>query len=301
MNRPLPPLNALRAFEAAARHLSFTKAADEMSVTPAAISHQVKALEELLQVPLFHRLTRALRLTEAGGAALPVLSQGFDTLAEGVEQIRAVREKAELTISVSPGFGAMWLVPRLERFRRRHPEIEVRIDGTDRRVDVRYGEADVAIRYGAGGYQGVQVDRLFGQLNTPVCSPDLLTGAHPLLRPEDLRHHTLLHIDWKDAEASWRMWLLAAGISDIDAMSGPSFTQENMAVQAALDGHGVALVGDRLVADHLAAGDLVRPFDPKLSTPLSFAYHLLTAHQGSANGKVAAFRDWILEEATAVR
>ncbi len=301
MARPLPPLNALRAFESAGRHLSFTKAAAELNVTPAAISHQVKALEELLEVPLFRRLTRALRLTDAGQAALPTLRQGFDKLAQGVEQMRAQRESRTLTISVSPSFGAMWLVPRLERFRSRHPDIEIRIDGTDRRVDLARGDADVALRYGPGGYNGVRVDWLFGQVNTPVCSPALLSGEHPLRQPDDLRHHTLLHIDWKDAEASWRMWLLAAGLHDIDPTRGPRFTMENMAVQAAIDGHGVALVGDMLVADDLAAGRLVRPFDPSLSTPLTFSYYLLSAKNSAEQPKVAAFRDWLLEEARALR
>ncbi len=301
MARPLPPLNALRAFESAGRYLSFTKAAAELNVTPAAISHQVKALEELLGVPLFHRLTRALRLTDAGQAALPTLSQGLDKLAQGVEQMRAHCESGVLTISVSPAFGAMWLVPRLERFRSRHPEIEIRIDGTDRLVDLARDDADVAVRYGPGGYEGVQVDCLFSQVNTPVCSPALLGGEHPLRQPEDLRHHTLLHIDWSDADASWRMWLLAAGLHDIDPTRGPHFSMESMAVQAALDGHGVALVGDMLVADELAAGRLVRPFAPSFSTPLSFSYYLLSAKHTAELPKIAAFRTWLLEEARASR
>lgn len=301
MARPLPPLNALKAFESAGRHLSFTKAAAELNVTPAAVSHQVKALEDLLGVPLFNRLTRALRLTEAGQAALPTLGQGFDKLARGVEQIRAFGDSEVLTISVSPSFGAMWLVPRLERFRIRHPDIEIRLDGTDRRIDLTRDDADVALRYGPGGYSGVRVDRLFGQANTPVCSPALLNGDPPLRTPEDLRHHTLLHVDWKDAEASWRMWLLAAGLDDIDPTRGPRFTLESMAVQAALDGQGVALVGDMLVADELAAGRLVRPFDRSLSTPLSFSYYLLSPKDSDEQPKVAAFRDWLLEEARASR
>ena len=228
MTRSLPPLNALRAFEAAGRHLSFTKAAVELNVTPAAIGHQVKALEELLDIRLFRRLTRALRLTDAGQAALPTLTEGFDTLARGVAQMGAHSERGLLSVSVSPSFGALWLVPRLERFCRRHPDIEIRIDGTDRRVDVARGDADVALRYGPGGYRGVRVDWLFGQVNTPVCSPALLSAAQPLRRPDDLRHHTLLHIDWKDAEASWRMWLRAAGLHDIDPTRGPHFTMESM-------------------------------------------------------------------------
>ena len=301
MARPLPPLNALRAFVSAARHLSFTKAAAELNVTPGAISHQVKSLEELLGVPLFRRLTRALRLTEAGQAALPALSQGFDKLTQGVEQLRTHGESKVLTISVSPSLGAMWLVPRLENFRDRYPDIEIRIDGTDRLVDLARDNVDVALRYGPGGYKGVRIDRLFSPVNTPVCSPALLNGVYPLGRPDDLRHHTLLHVEWKEAEASWRMWLLAAGLGDINPTPGPRFTMENMAVQAALDGQGVALIGDILVADDLASGRLVRPFDPSFSTPLKFSFYLLSAKDSPEQPKVAAFRDWLLEEARTSR
>jgi LysR family glycine cleavage system transcriptional activator len=296
MTRPLPPLNALRAFEAAARHLSFTKAAEELNVTPGAVSHQVKSLEEMLNVPLFHRLTRSLRLTVAGQAALPTLIQGFDKLALGVEQLRSYCEGGVLTISVSPSFGAMWLMPKLERFRNQHPDIEIRIDGTDRLVDLTRDTADVAIRFGPGGYSGVHVDHLLTPVNTPVCSPALLQGAHPLREPEDLRHHTLLHIDWSDAEASWRMWLLAAGLQDIDPTRGPHFNLENMAVQAALEGQGVALVADVLVADHIAAGRLVRPFGPGFSTPLKFCYYLLSPKENAVPPKITAFRNWLLAE-----
>lgn len=297
MSRSLPPLNALRAFEAAARHLSFTKAAAELNVTPAAVSHQIKTLEDHLGTPLFHRMTRALQLTKAGEAGLSQIGDGFDLLAQGVAKIRLTQASDDLKISVSPSFGAMWLVPRLERFRRKHPGIEIRMDGTDRTVDIQAGDADVAIRYGPGGYSGVRVDRLFGQVNTPVCSPGLLMQGLPLQHPKDLRHHTLLHIDWKDAEASWRMWLRAAGVADIDGTKGPQFSQESMAIEAALDGQGVALVGDRLIADHLSAGRLVRPFDPSLNTPLTFAYYLLTPSDDDDSSNAAKFRHWILTEA----
>ncbi len=299
MPRRLPPLNALKAFEAAARHLSFSRAAAELNVTPGAVSHQVKLLEQQLGVQLFRRMTRSIRLTEAGQAALPTLAQGFDRLAQAVDLIRNHSGTGELIISINPAFGAMWLVPRLERFRGRHPEIEIRIDGTESLVDLARDNVDVAIRYGPGGYPGVRVDRLFSPLNTPVCSPDLVTGDRPLRQPDDLRHHSLLHIDWKDDEASWRMWLLAAGLTDIDPTRGPHFTAENMAVQAAIDGQGVALVGDILVADHLAAGRLVRPFDTSLSTPLSFSYYLLSDRDSDSLPRVAAFRKWLLEEARA--
>lgn len=298
MARPLPPLNSLRAFESAGRHLSFTKAAAELHVTPAAVSHQIKTLEDYLGVPLFYRLTRAIQLTEAGQSAIATIGQGFEKLTQGVEQMQAHGEGSLLTISVSPSFGAMWLVPRLDRFRSRHPDIEIRIDGTDRLVDLARDSADVALRYGPGGYNGVRVDHLISQVNTPVCSPELLTGRHAIKQPDDLRNHTLLHIDWKEAEASWRMWFLAAGLHDIDPTIGPVYTMETMAVQAAIDGQGVALVGDILVTDDLATGRLVRPFDSQLSTPLSFSYYLLSAIDSKQQPKVEAFRQWLLEEAS---
>ncbi len=289
------PLNALRAFEAAARHLSFKRAAEELSVTPAAVSHQIKALENHVGVPLFHRMTRALRLTEAGQAALPLVSQGLERLAEALDTIKAQSDDGLLTISVSPSFGSMWLVPRLDQFRQLHPEIEIRLDGTDRIVDVAKGDADVAVRYGPGGYTGANSDLLFTQRNTPVCHPGLITGDPPLRELNHLAQHTLLHIDWKDAEASWQMWLLAAGLPHTDGIRGPRFSQESMAVQAALDGQGGALVGDRLVADHLASGTLVAPFTAALNTPLTFAYYLLTPKDALQQPKIAAFRSWLIE------
>ncbi|MEM9342063.1 MAG: transcriptional regulator GcvA [Pseudomonadota bacterium] len=297
MRRTLPPLRALRAFEAAARHLSFARAADELGVTPGAISHQVKALEDWLGAPLFERLTRALRLTEAGDAALPLLTDGLDRLAQGAERMQARKDQRLLKISVSPGFGSLWLVPRLDRFRRQHPDIELRIDGTDRLVDIASGEADVAIRYGPGGYSDVASQRLFDMRATPVCSPAFLEREPALRSPADLEHHTLLHVDWKEAEGSWRTWLLAAGATDVDPYKGPRFTKEEMAVRAALDGEGIALVGDRMAADHLAAGRLVRPFNAQLSTQLVFAYYLLSPNDRQDDPKIACFRDWLLGEA----
>ncbi len=297
MRRALPPLRALRAFEAAARHLSFARAAEELDVTPGAISHQIKTLEDWVGAPLFHRLTRALRLTEAGTSALPHLTEGFDKLATGSAYMRAKRDDGTLTISVSPGFGSLWLVPRLNSFRRRHPDIELRIDGTDRLVNLARGEADVAIRYGPGGYDDVRCDRLFAMRATPVCSPDLLRGHRALKSPQDLKHHTLLHIEWKEDEGSWRTWLLAAGAHDVDPFQGPRFTKEEMAIRAALDGEGIALIGDRMAADHFVSGRLIRPFDASLSTPLVFAYYLLRPKGGEDEPKVARFRTWLLEEA----
>lgn len=301
MPRTLPPLRALRAFEAAARHLSFAQAATELGVTPGAISHQIKTLEDWLGAPLFHRLTRALRLTEAGEAALPLLTEGFDRLASGTAKMQSRKEDNLLTVSVSPGFGSLWLVPRLDRFRRQYPDIEVRIDGTDRLVDIASGQADFAIRYGPGGYTGVRSDRLFAMRATPVCSPNLLARGPKLEFPSDLSNHTLLHVEWKEAEGSWRTWLLAAGATNVDPFSGPRFTKEEMAVRAALDGEGVALVGDHMATDHIASGRLIRPFHADLSTPLVFAYYSLTPLDRQDERKINCFREWLMYEAERIK
>ena len=241
MSRPLPPLNSLRAFEAAARHLSFTKAAEELHVTPAAVSQQIKLLEEHCGTKLFRRLTRALMLTDAGQAALPPLREGFDKLAEAVDRLRSHDRGGILTVSVPPSFGAKWLVHRLDRLNAAHPEFDVRIDATDTLVDFSDAGVDIALRYGRGTYPGLHAEHLMPEVAFPVCSPALLEGEHPLRAPEDLSHHTLLHVQWKmehEAAPNWRMWLRAAGIEGIDAERGPRFTIEGMTVQAAIEGQG---------------------------------------------------------------
>jgi len=299
MARTPPPLNSLRAFEAAARHLSFTKAAEELHVTPAAISHQIKGLEEQLGVPLFRRLTRALRLTEAGQAALPALRDGFGKLAEAVDLMRAHEESGVVTVSTEPSFAAKWLVPRLDRFRAAHPELEVRLDATDRLADFQRDNVDLAVRYGGGDYPGVEAELLLSEEIFPVCSPTLLDGPRPLARPEDLRHHTLIHLDWdlEDVGApTWRMWLLAAGVSDVDFTRGPVFSMKSLALQAAIEGQGVALASSVLVADDLSAGRLIMPFDVSVCDPLDFAYYVVVPKRSANLPKVAAFRGWLLDE-----
>ncbi|HUF86748.1 MAG TPA: transcriptional regulator GcvA [Thermohalobaculum sp.] len=299
MSRRLPPLNSLRAFEAAARHLSFKKAAEELHVTPAAISQQVRTLEEHCGAALFHRLTRALRLTEAGQAALPALREGFDKLAEAAEAMRARGRGGVLTVSVAPSFGAKWLVPRLERFRAAHPDYDVRIDASDALAGFAGDGVDVALRYGRGVYRGLVAECLMSEVAFPVCSPRLLERGPPLRRPEDLRRHTLLHVQWKmedDAAPNWRMWLRAAGVADVDWERGPRFSIENMAVEAAIEGQGVALASGALVAADLKAGRLVRPFAPAVSEATAFAYYLVYPEAKAADPKVAAFRDWVLGE-----
>ncbi|NQV47424.1 MAG: transcriptional regulator GcvA [Rhodospirillaceae bacterium] len=299
MRRRLPPLNSLRAFEAAAHHLSFTKAAAELNVTPAAISHQVKALEELAGTPLFVRLTRALALTDRGRSALPALTEAFDRLAEGAGLLTGGPETDVFTITTAPSFAAKWLVPRLDDFQELNPGLKVRIDAAMDVVDLRREGIDVAIRYGRGDYPGYHADRLFEQEVFPVCSPKLMTGAHPLNGPADLAHHTLLHSGYTTARnpsySDWRMWLKLAGATDVDWRKGPEFSPETMAVQAALEGHGVALINTSLVSDDLASGKLVRPF--KLGIPTGFAYYLVIPDETVTRPVVSAFRTWILDQA----
>ncbi len=299
MSRRLPPLNSLRAFEAAARHLSFKKAAKELHVTPAAVSHQVRTLEEYCGAQLFHRLTRALRLTEAGQAALPLLREGFDKLAEAADAMRAEERAGILTVSVAPSFGAKWLIPRLDRFRAAHPEFDVRIDASYTLVNFVADGVDVALRFGRGVYRNLRSHCLMAEVSLPVCSPRLLERDPPLRRPEDLRHHTLLHVQWRtedDAAPSWRMWLRAAGITGVDAERGPRFSIEGMALEAAIAGQGVALASAALVEGDLEAGRLVQPFPPSASQATAFSYYLVYPETKADNPKVTAFRDWVLGE-----
>lgn len=299
MNRRLPPLNALRAFEAAARHLSFSRAAEELHVTPAAVSQQIRQLEDHCGQKLFRRLTRALALTDAGAAALPALREGFDRLEEGAERLRRVEAGGRLTVSVAPSFAAKWLVPRLESFRRRHPEYEIRIDATDDLARFEDDGVDVALRYGLGNYPGLHSECLMSEVAFPVCSPALRNGEPPLREPVDLRQHTLLHVNWKMEGATapnWRMWLRAAGIDDVEAERGPQFNADAMAIQAAIDGQGVALAGAVIVAADLKAGRLVRPFAEGTGAAPEFSYYFVCPKTWAARPKIVAFRDWLADE-----
>jgi LysR family glycine cleavage system transcriptional activator len=298
MARRLPPLNALRAFESAARHLSFAKAAEELNVTPAAISHQIKGLEAQLGVKLFRRANRAIWLTEAGQACLPDLRDGFDRLAQGIERLRSQQSRGVLTVSAAPGFAGKWLVSRLDRFRSANPEIDVRLDASTQMSDFDRDGVDIAIRYGLGKYEGVDSKLLLCEEVSPVCSPRLVDGDPPLREPGDLRHHTLLHdaIFFHDEPfPDWRMWLAAAGVRDMDTERGPRFSSSEHALQAAIDGHGVALGRSVMAESDIEAGRLVRPF--ALSYPVSFAYYVVAPYGWRERPKVAAFARWLLAEA----
>lgn len=292
MSRRLPPLNALRAFEAAARHLSFTRAAAELNVTQTAISHQIRGLEERLGVRLFRRLPRGLLLTEEAQRYLPPIRGAFDQIALATDRLVAAGAGATLTVSVLPSFAAKWLVPRLGRLRAAQPDLDLRISASSQLVDFARDDVDVGIRMGRGIYPGLKVERLFGESLVPVCSPALQGGAHPLRRPEDLRDQVLLH---DDDYAGWELWLGLAGVEGVDARRGPIFTDSGMVVQAAAEGQGVALARRQLAAGDLAAGRLIQPFE--VTIPHDLAYYLVCPEATAEQPKIAAFRDWLLAEA----
>jgi LysR family glycine cleavage system transcriptional activator len=290
-------LNALRAFEAAARQLSFTKAAAELNVTQAAISHQVKTLEEHLGLPLFRRLNRRLVLTEAGQLYLPVLRDAFDALAAGTARLGQDRESGPMNITVLPSFAAKWLLPRLSRFRDRYPDIDVMVSANNRLIDFADGTYEMGIRYGLGDYPGLRTDLLLPDEVFPVCSPRLTEGAHPLRTPADLKHHTLLHdeVSRHDESPDWRNWLKAAGVEGIDFQRGPGFSDSSMVIEAAAAGQGVALGHRWLAAADLESGRVVMPFGPVV--PSKFAYYLVSPLVVAEHRRVRLFREWLLEEA----
>jgi LysR family glycine cleavage system transcriptional activator len=289
----LPPLKALHAFEAAARHASFARAAEELNVTPGAVSQQVKALEAWLGLGLFHRLPRGLALSDPGRDYLAKVGTLLDQLAQATDELRARRATESLSISALPGFAEKWLMPRLARFRAAHPEIEVRVSATDHLFELSRAPVDIALWYSDGHHPGLRVEPLLREQIFPACSPGLRAAGPPLRAPADLRRHDLLHdVGWRD---DWPRWLKAAGVAGVDAGRGSSFTLYSMALQAAVDGLGVLMAHSALVADDLAAGRLVEPFELRLPAPL--AYHLVTTDQAAARPAVTACRDWLLAEA----
>lgn len=293
--RRLPPLNALRAFEAAARHLSFTKAAGELNVTQAAISHQIRALEDWLGMPLFRRQNRALLLTDAGQAYLPAMREAFDLMHSATAKLHQRDRSGALNVSTFTSFAAKWLMPRLGRFTSSHPEIEIRLGINDTLLDFGSDDVDVGVRYGRGDWKGLHMELLMTEEVFVVCSPKLLAGEHPLREPSDLRHHTLLHDDLPE---DWGTWLDAAGADDavkVRARGDLVFNHSEMVLQAAVEGLGVALGRSALVADDLAAGRLVKPFD--LQLPTQSAYYVVHSENAGDRPKIKAFTDWLHEEA----
>ncbi len=292
MPRRLPPLNALKAFEAAARHESFTRAAEELCVTQGAVSHQVKALEAELGLKLFNRERQRLLITEAGRGYLAVVRDAFDRIADGTERLLQRQSGGALTVSTSPNFAAKWLVHRLGRFAEAHPEIDLRVSASLHHVDFAREDIDLAIRHGDGTASGLHVARLCTEELFPVCSPKLLDGRKPLRALSDLGRFPLLHVNDRQG---WSQWLDFAGVTGVDRSRGPVLNQASMAIDAAVDGQGVVLARTALAAWDLIAGRLVRPFD--IAMPVSYAYWIVCSKATAKLPKIVAFSDWLLAEA----
>ncbi|WP_341503434.1 transcriptional regulator GcvA [Gallaecimonas sp. GXIMD4217] len=291
MSRRLPPLNALKVFEAAARHLSFTRAAEELFVTQAAISHQIKSLEEFLGLKLFRRRNRSLLLTEEGQSYYLDIKDIFSHLSEATERVLSRSAKGALTVSMQPSYAIQWMVPRLSRFSEEHPDIDVRIKAADQEEGSLTDDVDVAIYYGKGKWPGLAADRLQTEYLIPVCAPMLLQGSRPLSSPEDLRHHTLLH---DSSRKAWQAWVRQLGLQHmINVNHGPIFSHSTMVLQAAVYGQGVALAHSVLAQPDIAAGRLVCPFKEVLVS--KNAYYLVCQQSQAEQGKIVAFRDWMLK------
>ncbi|HZS81713.1 MAG TPA: transcriptional regulator GcvA [Stellaceae bacterium] len=295
MTTPLPSLNGLRAFEAAARHLSFTRAAAELNVTQTAISHQIRRLEEQLGIRLFLRRNRALALTREAESYLPAIRAAFEDLRLATDRLRRAERDNLLTVTTMASLAAKWLVSRVASFQDAHPGIEVRITTSPHLVDFRREEIDMGVRYGRGDWPGLRADWLMAEDIFPVCSPALLHGEKPLRRPEDLAYHTLLHTSV--SRDDWRLWLTAAGLpTELAARRGLSFDQSFMAIQAAVDGLGVALGRTRFVEADIAAGRLVIPFD--LALPAEAGFYIVAPEETADTPKIALFRDWLIASVT---
>lgn len=294
MPRRLPPLTALPAFDAAARHLSFSRAADELNLTHGAVSRAIRNIEDRLGIQLFDRGTRSVRLTAVGAAYAAEVGKALDQIAAATIAATPDRSTRILSVSTSDGFAGRWLVPRLHRFHRANADIDVRLATSGVLADFVSDGIDIAIRYGKGGYTGVTAEFLADEEVFPVCSPELLAGDHPLRQPGDLRHHKLIHDAFR---IDWATWLQQAGVDDIDPKRGVRFDSATFAVEAAVHGEGVLLGRSALVSADLAAGRLVRPFDLALKSAAS--YYLVYPEGALRQKKVRAFRDWLVAEVAA--
>ena len=294
MRRSLPSLNALRSFDAAARHQSFTRAAEELCVTQGAVSHQVKALEAELGVKLFNRMRTGLVITSAGRDYLAVVRDAFDRIALGTEQLTERQRSGPLAVSTSPDFAAKWLVHRLGRFAAAHPEIELNVSATMHHVDFASEEVDLAIRHGAGNWSGLDAVNLCPEELFPVCSPALLRRHGGIRRPQDVLRFPLLHLnDRRD----WSKWLEAAGTSGARPLPGPVLNHASMLIDAAIEGQGVALARTTLAATDLLNDRLARPFS--VAIPLSNTFWIVCPKATRNLPKLVAFREWLLAEAAA--
>ncbi len=292
MSRRLPPLNSLRVFEAAARHLSFTRAAEELFVTQAAVSHQIKALEEFLGLKLFRRRNRSLLLTEEGQSYFLDIKDIFSSLAEATDKVLERSEKGTLTISLPPSFAIQWLVPRLADFNQQEPDIDVRIKAADMEEGSLTDDVDVAIYYGRGHWSGLRADKLYQEFLIPLCAPSLLMGNKSLETLTDLKHHTLLH---DTSRKDWKQFVKENHLDGVNVNHGPIFSHSTMVLQAAAHGQGIALGNNVLAQPEMDAGRLIAPFDQVLMTQNAF---YVVCHEKQADtGRIATFRDWMLAKA----
>lgn len=299
-------LNALRAFEASARHQSFSAAAAELNVTPAAVGQLVRTLEDWLGAPLFHRgasgRTR-LTPTEAAERALPDIQAGLARLALGLDRLKEAAPSGLLTVAVSPAFAAKWLLPRIERFQAAWLDTDVRLDTNLKPVDFAAQRIDIGVRYGLGAWPGLAAEKLMDEEVYPVCSPALLQSRQGLAQPADLARETLIHDLSMDSHAgfpTWDMWLQRAGIRDMPARRGMEINNSAAVLQAAIDGRGIALARSVMAHDDLAAGRLVRLF-PDMAFQSALAYYVVYRPGTQALPRLAAFRDWLREEAALQR
>ena len=291
MPRRLPSLNAVKAFEAAARSKSFTRAAEELFVTPGAVSQQVKALETELGLKLFNRERQRLVITEAGREYLTVVRDALDQIALGTERLTQRQRSGVLTVSVSPDFAAKWLVGRLGRFAESHPEIDLRVAASHQRVDFAREDVDLAVRHGDGRWPELEVGRLCAEQLFPVCSPQLIRGRNRVTSASDLLKFPLLPLDdW----TNWGRWFEAAGVTT-QAMPGPVLNRASMLIDAAIDGLGIALARTTLAALDLIHRRLVRPVDVSLGMPNT--YWIVSPKATARTPKIARFRQWLLAEA----
>lgn len=295
-------LNALRAFEASARHQSFSAAAAELHVTPAAVGQLVRTLEDWLGTPLFHRGTSGkarLIPTEAAERALPDIRAGFDRLVVGLERLKEEATSGVLTVTVSPAFAAKWLLPRIDRFQAACPDTDVRLETSLKPVDFVAQRVDIGVRYGTGNWPGLTAEKLLDEEIYPACSPELLREPGRLQTPSDLAKETLIHDLSMESHAgfpSWNAWLQRAGVTNVTATRGMKINNSAAVLQAAIEGHGIALARSVMAEDDLAAGRLVRLF-PEVEFPSALAYYIVYRPECSSLPRLVAFRDWLLREA----
>lgn len=290
----LPPLNALKAFAAAGKHLNLTAAAKELFVTPSALSHQIRGLEDLLAIKLFTRTRHGLELTEAGRLIMPGIHDAFDQLSKTMSLLKPGKDSQTLTISMLSTFAMRWFIPRLSRFQQQHADIDVRISTSVELVNFDRDDVDCAIRFGSGHWPGLTAIRLFAEQLTPVCSPRLATANKPLDTIHNLAAYTLLHARLRPDD--WRIWLNAVGLGDFKLAHGQIYETRNFAIQAAVDGLGVAIVDPSLAAGDIESGRLIQPFKQTLA--VENAYYLVYPQSQSEDPSIIDLQDWLLREST---